>query len=415
MDNKSNVNFQGQGVNFYCDLKIKGKQIITSNIISLSIKEWIFDIVPRIELLINDDGMLTEVFPLQDGDQIIVELKKPSDTVSINMAFSLLTYTAGAMHGNKFMQIMMTGIMTVKDFYSPVRYRSLHNVNSKSALRQIVEAEGGVPFSSPVSTTDTMTWLQTTSNMDFCKHILRRSFVADDCMFLFADTSAKFNYTSFKTEIGKEVEGLAHFDIDKYSADVFENAADQKDLWFNTYNILDMNTIENINRNYGTVFSYYNTSSGPKAKPLIKTDHPLTDLSAKDQNKMFDISYRTNSGYLTEGNMHPNYYEAMAQNEYLRHNWLGGFTLELNINSLSHPRLLSKVHVIVPSVVGPGNNETLSGEYMVVGIVHDANIGEIYKKRVVLARNGFNVAKNISANTVAKYETGQTAKVEVSE
>ena len=210
MDDRSKVSFQGRGVNFYCNLKIKGKQIITSNIVSLSIKEWIFDIVPRIELIINDDGMLTEVYPIQDGDQIMVELKKRSDKTSINMAFSILSYTAGSMRGNKFMQIMIVGAMTVKNFYSPVQYRSFHNLSSKSVFQQILSAEGGVPVSAPVSTTDTMTWLQTASNMEFCKHVLRRSYVANDCMFLYADTTGTFNYTSLKTELEKEIEGIAH-------------------------------------------------------------------------------------------------------------------------------------------------------------------------------------------------------------
>lgn len=248
MDDKSKVHFQGQGVNFYCNLKIKGKQIITSNIVSLSIKEWIFDIVPRIELIINDDGMLTEVYPLQDGDTISVELKKHSDKTSINMTFSLLAYTAGSMRGNKFMQIMIVGVLKVNNFYSPVQYRSFHNMNSKSVFKQIM-TEGGRAINTPVSTTDTMTWLQTESNMEFCKHVLRRSYVANDCMFLYADTTGTFNYTSLKTELEKEIEGIAHNDLEKYSADKFENDSDLKDYWFNTFNITDMNTIENISRN----------------------------------------------------------------------------------------------------------------------------------------------------------------------
>jgi hypothetical protein len=232
-------------------------------------------------------------------------------------------------------------------------------------------------------------------------------------MFLYADTTGTFNYTSLKTELEKEIEGIAHNDLEKYSADKFENDSDLKDYWFNTFNITDMNTIENISRNYGMNFNYYDTANGKKLTTLNDGTHPLSDLSAKDQNKTGSISHRMNMGYLTEGNMHSRYYDALAQNDYLRHNFFGGFTLELNINALSHPRLLSKVNVIVPSMLGPGNNEALSKEYMIVGVVHDVKIGDVYRKRMILARNGFNKAKNVTVDTVGQTSTIPNVETEV--
>lgn len=405
MDDKTNNSFQGAGVHFYCDMKIKDKQIITANIISLVIKEWIFDLVPRIEILLNDDGMLTEVYPLQDGDAITVELKKPADNKSIKLTFSLLSYTAGVMNGNKCMQMFIVGMLKVKDFYSPVQYRSFRNQPSTAVLRQILTSEGRIELETKTQTNDTMTWLQTSSNMDFCKHVLKRSFIANDTMFLFSDTTGKFTYTSYKTESDKPEEGIARFDIDKYSADTFEDAADLKDYWYNTFKMCDVNPYVNATKTYGTAYNYYDTQTGKQLKTLTDNTPDITDLTAKDSNKINTISHRFNCGYLTNGNMHSRYYDALAQNDYYRYNFLSGLTLELNINALSKPRLLSKIKVILPSLLGMGDNEPLGGDYIVAGVMHTAVRGEMYKKQMVLVRNGFNTAKQITTETVATERT----------
>lgn len=399
MLNKSKAHFQGIGVNFYCNLKIKDKQLITANIVHLCIKEWIYDIVPRIELILNDDGILTEMYPIQDGDDISVELKKNIDDAPINLTFSILSYSAGAMHGGRFMQIVIVGILKVNNFYSPIQYRTFHNQNSKSVFKQLI-TEGGRALNSSVETNDTMTWIQTSSNLNFCKHVLRRSFISNDCMFLYADTSGKFTYTSYKTEAEKKEYGIARYSLEKYSANKFENKIDYIDCWFNTYNIDDNNNLINNIRAYGIINNFYDPKIGKQSTKLNDDTHLLTELSAKDSSKKQTTSQIWNMGYLPSDNVHKRYYDAMTQNDYYRFNWMSGFRIELNINPLSKPKLFSKIKLIIPSILGPGENETLSGDYLIAGIVHDVVMGDSYKKRIVLIRNGNNVAKHDIAPAV---------------
>ena len=411
MDNTTNNSIIGPGVNFYGDVKIKGKQVITSNIIHLAIREWAFDIVPRFELILNDDGMFTEVYPIQDGDIVSVKIRKPAAAKAIELDFIIMSYSAIAMHGNKFMQIAITGLLNITNFYSPIRYRSFHNMNSSSVLSQILTNEGNIALSSSISTNDTMTWIQTTSNMDFCKHILRRAYLANDCPLLYADSTGKFNYTSFKTEVDKKEEGIARYDITNYSADKFQNNADLLDYWFNSYSIHDYNTYVNTIRNYGMIVNYYDTKKGKKSINISDTSTPLTQLTSKNSNNINTISNIKNMGYMTSDNVHANYYTALAQNEYYKYNMFGGYLLELNINALSTPRLMGKVNVILPSLVGPGNNETLSGDHIIIGVVHDAIHGEVLQKRMLVTRNGANIAKVIKQNTVATSANGQTTPI----
>jgi hypothetical protein len=416
-DNQINSDFQGQAVNFYCNLKIKGHQIITQNIIHLTIKEWIFDIVPRIEITLSDDGTLTEVFPMQDGDLISVEVKKHQlDSPSTILNFDLIGYTVGAMSGNKYTQIIISGALHVNKFYSPIYTRSFSNKNSATVLKQLLQSEGGATLNTAAQTTDVMTWLQIhMSNIDFCKHILKRSYIANDTMFLYADTAgnakstgtsgnvtSRFNYTSFKTEADKNLEGTARYHLFNYGVDKFENDADYKDFWFNTYNVFDFHSYVNKIRNYGVTYTYYDTSSGKRALSLSDSTHPLSDLSAKDVNSVGQRTHEFDLGYLPVGNVYPKYYTAMVQNDYYKSNFLGGYILELNINSLGKPRLFSRVNVIIPSLLGPGSNESLSGNYIVAGLVHDMGRGMQYKKRMALIRNGFDWSEYVTIPTVAQ-------------
>lgn len=410
-----NQNFHGTAVNFFCDLKIKGHQVISERIVHLTIKEWIFDIVPRLEIILTDDGMFTEVYPLQDGDIISVEIRKnPADTPATILQFDLIGYTFGAMSGSKFSQIIISGALHVENFYSPIYTRSFSNRNSSTVLTQLLRAEGKSNLNFTVPTTDVMTWLQINmSNIDFCKHILKRSYVANDMMFLYASTNSYatttgidnvtsgFNYTSFKTEISKNIEGTARFDLKYYSADAFENAADYKDFWYNTYNVFDFHSYINKTRNYGVSYNYYDTVAGKMSPTMFDISHPLTKLSAKAKDNAEQLTHNFDLGHLPVGNVYSNYYKAIVQNDYLKSNFFGGFILELNINSLGKPRLFSKVNVLIPSMLGDGTNEALSGNYIVAGVVHDLGRGMQYKKRMALMRNGFNLSEFMTIPTVA--------------
>jgi hypothetical protein len=394
--------FQGTAVNFYCSLKIKDKQLISSNIVSCVIREWIFDVVPRIELILNDDGVLIELFPLQDGDTISVTIGKNAKD-SQPLDFSLLSFTSGSMHGTKFTQIMLVGILKVKDFYSPIRSRAFKLRNSIDVLKQIISAEGEHSLDSTgLFTNDLMTWLQVQcSNLDMVKHILKRAYKPNDCLFLYFDgLKEKFIYTSLQNELAKKEESIAKFDVEKYSAEYFEDQIDYKNLWFNAFNIFSFSTYTNSINNYGIKYNYYSPALGEKDIELRDNTHPMSDLSDKKKENVNQVTDALNFGYLS-GNTFKDYYKAQAQNHYLKQNMFGDYIVELNINSLCKPRIFSKVKVNIPSVVGGGVNEPLSGEYLVAGIVHEFGVGDIYRKRVALARNGTNKSLFVSLPTVA--------------
>jgi hypothetical protein len=307
------------------------------------------------------------------------------------------------MAGNKFMQIMMTGILKIDGFYKPYN-RCFKNKNSFDVLNQMIVSEGKCVINkdSQMATQDLMNWLQINqSNLEMTKHVLKRAYKPNDPVFLYADTTGKFQYTSLNIELAKQTETIAKFDIQKYTYDTFKDNADYQNIFYNSYNIYDFCTYIAQIKNNGVGYKYYNTSTGLSNNKLINNSHPLSDLSAKDKDTSDDLAVLTDFGHQQSKNTHKNYYQAIIQNDFFKNNMMGSFVLELNINSLAKPRLMSKTNVVIPSLIGPDQNHVMSGEYLVIGKVHQiAKVNGIYDLKIACVRNGYNNSPNEVSNLV---------------
>lgn len=391
----------GTAVNAHCIVRIKGRQIVTSNIIQLVIREWIFDVVPRLELLINDDGIFTEVFPIKDGDKIYVELAKNDTGTPLRMEFDILGWYSGSMMGNKFNQIQFVGLMSCQGLYYPTRTRCFSGQNSYEVFSEIA-SEASKKLNKPpeLSPNDLMNWIQSgLTNLEMCKHVIKRSHVQDDTPFFYGDTKGEFNYTSLKTELSKKVNTKAWFDIEKYSSESFEDDADYNNLWFSSFNIYDYSSIANKTKNYGIDFSYYDVSRGTQVVDIASSESTLAKMPMKSTDGSGEIVGGHEFGHLPT-NVHEKYYHGVAQNEYFRSNFFNGYLLELDINALGKPNLFDLVFVAVPSMVGDGYNSVLSGNYVIGGIIHEYSAGEQYHKKTELFRNGINKSEFETENVL---------------
>jgi hypothetical protein len=401
---KSKQNTIGGALNYVVNVDIDGHRLMSNNIISVIVREWAFDILPRLELIVNDDGILTETYPLHDGSIITVEFGKNNDKVLTKLDFTLLFYTAGSMSGNKFMQIMMIGALKIDGFYKPFN-RCFKNKNSFDVLYQMIVKEGGKTLNkdSQMSTQDLMNWLQINqNNLDMVKHVLKRAYKPNDPVFLFADSTGEFNYTSLNIELSKETESISKFNIQKYSYDNFKDDEDYKNLWYNSYNLFNFDSYTNQIKNYGVKYKYYDTNSGLADKKYSDNTHQLSALSSKLKDSLNDYSLYTDFGVNHNENTHDHYYDAIVQNDYLKNNFFGGNIVELNINSVCHPRLMSKTNIDIPSLIGPGSNHVLSGEYLIVGKIHEIHkVNGVYGLRIACARNG---------NNKSPFETSETSE-----
>lgn len=378
---------------FFCEMTIGDAEVIPENIISLTIREWALDVVPRLYCILNDDGMLTEIFNISDGEKITLLLgKHPEDENTIKLDFTLQDFKMNLVSDNKYSIVSFTGILDISKLYFPIKNRSFANKNSKEVLRQIAE-ECNLTFKSPYNfkTNDRMTWYQINiPNWQFINYVKKRAFKEDDMILSYIDINKKLYLTSLKTEINKQEEKIAIYDQENYTKFSFEDETDKNTIWYNYYDYVNISGKYNKINNYKTEYNYYDLSDNVESS--IKSNlASFTNLTFKNKSNLNNTVKHTYCGIIN--NEYDNYAKAMIQNEYYKQNFFA-FAMALNINSLSKVYLLDKINVIIPAMPTYGGeleiNDRLSGYYLVVGQVYNIGKNKTFNKQIILSRDGEN-------------------------
>lgn len=389
------------GQNFYLELSIGDERYNPNNIQYLIIREWIFNILPTIELQIVDEGYLTEVVPMQDQEDIEVVLGKHEDDENpLEMTFSLDDYTVGIAGDNRRSIITITGHLKVDDMFV-LKTRSFSRRNSSSVLSNIA-SEAGLTFRNPhnIIPSDNMVWYQASlSNLDFIKHVLKRSYLPDDVMFFYANSQSEFILTSLNSEISKRESSRAKFSVENYE----RNAVDEDDpddtIWFNSYNIVNYSGYFNKKMSYGVTHGYYDLENNSVYNIYSNINRSLTDLSFRNSSlagepvKCSDCG----GGDFIERNIYGvEYFESLARNKFLKQNFFAN-SVVLNINALSQVNLMDTIDVDIPSLISfEQSNEVMSGFYLVAGVQHEISNGSTYRKKIAISRNGMNRSPDVN-------------------
>lgn len=381
---------QPAGQQFFCRLFVGGSEIISKNILSITIREWAFEILPRIEISIEDEGLLFEKAPLEDNDEIIVKLAKNEDVEdAFEASFTLADYAIEIVNDNRVSIVNMSGYLRVKDIFT-LKNRSFARQTSREVL-QFIAGESELTFRNPqnISSNDSMTWYQISlSNYNFIKHMLKRASVADDALLFYGNTDGEFVYTSLYREMNKRDSVIARHNIDKATRNSLSDE-DASSMWYNAYNIVNLSSYYNKKTGYGINYNYYDFER--EVSEQTNGREKLTELFFKDQELVGKpVASVTYSSY-DDRNIHGDYFASAARNLALINDFFGGISLVISINSLYPVKLLDKVDLILPSMVAEEEmNEAHSGEFLVGGIVHHIARNGVYSKFVSLNRNGLN-------------------------
>ena len=389
---------QPQGQQFYCELFIKGTQYNPKNINYLIIREWIFNIIPTIEIQFLDDGYLTEVTPLEDGEDIIVTIAKDEDADEVlELTFALDDYEVGILGDNRKSLVTFTGHLKMDDLFR-VKSRHLSKRNS-SAVLETIASENGIPFKNPhnVTPADNMIWYQNgISNFDFIRHVLKRVYVPNDTCFFYANTNNEFVFTSLLSEMNKQERLTCKYNVNKFEWNIIDDKDPDNTIWFNSYSIVNNSAFFNKLGGYGVSYSYYNLK-GNKQETNISDITMFSDLSFRNKSCAgCPTKYRW-GGDLIEPNVYGGtYFESRVRNRFLRDNFFA-FSLVLNVNAINKINLLDTVDVAIPSLFADDDsNEVMSGEYLVAGIQHEISNNGIYRKKISVGRNGMNKSPDLT-------------------
>jgi len=389
---------QPPGQQFYLRLTIKDAEYNSINIMSLIIKEWVFNILPTIEIQFVDEGYLTEVFPLEDGEDINIVLAKHEDDENpVELTFSMDDYAFSVQGDNRVSLITITGHLKTDDIFL-VRSRSFSKRNSVAVFEQIA-SESNLKFSNPhkIVTSDNMNWIQAgQSNYDFINHVLQRVYIPNDVAFFYANTSKEFVLTSLVSEIKKKEIRRSKYSIENYELNVKDEDDLDDTIWFASYSIVNYSGYFNKKVGYGFGYNYYNLDAKNTFK-TFSTIPKISELSFRNKDMIDDVvNYNWNTVDYIDSNVYgPEYLESGARNKFLTDNFFAN-SLVLEANSLSQVKLMDTIDVDIPSLqVEAESNEAMSGFYLVAGIQHEVTNGGIYKKKIALGRNGMNKSPDV--------------------
>lgn len=392
-------------VDFYGKVSINGVEIATGNIKKLQIKEWIFDLVPSLELVIMDDGLFFDKFPLEEDAVISVELANdPVQEEPVSVNFLLQDYSVANTRASQINSsvISLTGIMETIQLFNPLKTKS-YSDKSTSEIVESIANDIGLEPDIRVSTNDVMKWLQLDmTNAEMLRHVTDKSYKTDnDTNFCYSAIDKTMSYVSLNDVLSSEVKFRASFEpnkmynvkqTNKLNENEEEEESDEIPLYYNDYGFSSKAGTINKEYGYGMDLNYYDLSENVTLK-INSDNHPLTTNSFKLKSNVENLSKGIQKGIKSD-NVHDNYFQAELQNEYLKRQFFTSYLL-LTVRPVPNIKLFDKVFVNLPQQDAEGINNVHSGEYIITNITHLASSDGTYSMTLVLSRNGMNAEESL--------------------
>jgi hypothetical protein len=395
---------------FYLNISIKEIKIDSPLILDLTIREWIFDALPRLELEFFDNGRFIDQYPLEDNDEIVIEMNNISlrDPI-INAKFTLLDYEIinGGPGQSQNATIKLTAVLKSTNMLYPLQNRVFSGKNSNEVFKMLAE-ENDFEYISDIIPNDNMNWLQINkNNLNFIDHVLKRAFIIDDVPFLFVNRKNQMVYTSLKTATESQTErktfffdmpatilntGANHIDTVRNTLEKEEELLGNNTSFFMNWSYKCVAGIINKQNSYGQEFNFYDNTE--EQEEIVDSDNIiLTTHSHKDQSLVGRIVKHTDFGVFDGINTHDNYLKAMVKNDYLKTDFFNSYLTiyarpEVDVN------LFDVVDIKIPSTLQIDDtiDEVHSGEYVVGGIIHNVSRKSNYNSVLILFRNGRNIS-----------------------
>jgi hypothetical protein len=234
---------------------------------------------------------------------------------------------------------------------------------------------------------DLMKWIQFSNNYNFLKHVLKRSYIANDCTFLYGDVANNLNFNSLSTVLNNVVKFNTVFDRKLTENFVIGNNEDV--LFFDSYDLSNTTDIYNDLGNYGVSYSE-TTTKNVVNKETVKYNKKGTDYFNIANSYSSNVVNHFDFGMFNDLNLFSNYNKAIIQNSYSRYN-LFDINIRMNINNSTPVKLFDKINFEMPSVIERSSvNNCYSGHYHVTGITYKIISETPIIKEILISRCGIN-------------------------
>ena len=415
-------------IDFNSSIKINGFDIAADGIVikMLVIKNWFFDVVPRLEMVLNDpNDVLFNLYPIQDDSEFEIEINKNSNPDKQKetkiLKFSVLDWESGSIISglNGGHAHAITGYLKVDNLFFPNVTKSFKQKSSSEVIEEITN-DLGLTYVKNFSnnTRDVMNWLQVgKNNHDMLNYVNERSFLSeDDTTLLFVNLDNELIHTSLKTETEKEVAYIGKLsqteqgsDSQENFDDVIETNGELKDTPIFYYGAISNRTFGSRNKflTYNTKTTYYDGSNhiendvgnGNGDKLLNKLSQRNKDNIDKEV-AQFEFGILNGGENFSQG-VHSEFYNSQVRHKYTIMNFFKN-QVNVKIKGNSLIKLMDIVELKINASSDRMINETHSGKYIVGGIIHTLGEETEYSVELVLYRSGINKPSFDSENLVVE-------------
>lgn len=413
-------------MDFSKKIKLNGEDLSANGVMikMLVLKDWFFDMVPRLEIVLTDSNdVLFNVLPIQDDSIIELEINKNVSTdkqeASTPMKFNVLDWESiPIITGQESGHIhSITGYLNVSDLFHPKVTKSFKEMNSSKVLEKIASSLG-IKYVKNIKEdpNDLMSWLQVgQNNHDMIKYVNEKSFFTnDDTSLVYVNTDGELVYTTLKTECEKEVAFVGKMGQEKQDSDeetsfndVKSKTGDKKDIPTFFYSYATNKTLGSRNKmsTYRVESTYYDGEKEVSSFPGESNgDKLLNSLSQRNKHNVkhevasYDFGILNGGDNFTEG-VHKEFFDSQVRHDYTMLNFFkNSVTLKIKGNSLI--KKYDVINLVTHNSVDNELNEIHSGKYLVGGIIHTLGDETEYSVQLVLYRSGINKPSYDAENLV---------------
>lgn len=369
------------------NLVVNGVRIPTNTIQTLVVREWMFDIVPRLEVVFQDVYNILEAKTIKNFDEIELVLRYSDyDSPNVRMKFVNLAIDISPMSAGMPVRIVqLTALGCPVGFIKDLKTRSFPSQRSKDVFDRIFGQYGYPKGNILEDTSDNMNWLQcSVTDFNFVKHVMARSYLSEnDLAYVYIDRMGNWNYRSLNSAVSSEPK----IRFEQVSLPYpFEQSSEI--LKFGSFSIRELDGLSLIDPEvFDCIISH--DSSGEQTKKDF-----YESASEMDQLAKVPYVHRTNGKYVNNaivprdvGNTFEHYQTNLVRRKFLER---VAFSRMMIVSALPHSdiSLMDTVDVSIPvAKVRDGAKSTeYSGKYLVGGMLHEFVGTNTYQCQYILLR-----------------------------
>lgn len=369
-------------------LKINDIQIPMNNIQALVVREWVFDVFPRMELIFSDVFNLIEISPIKRFDKVSLTMsydKVSKANVKLDFVVTTVDFESLAA-GIPVKAVQVNAISCPKEALIDFRTASYSKMISTEVLSSVYSRNNFKLNKFIEKTNDTMTWLQCSQNdLNFVKHVCDRAYISDDdLLYTYVDRKGLANYISVKnsSSTNKTVK------FEHTNAPMPFN--DETSInYFGNYKIRDYSGyVSSDPDNYDSIVSY-------DEKGEVTQDNFYENSSSMNFLINNPFVTRTNSNYVNNefvprgyDNTYQNYQVNLSRKDYLEKMF---FSTMLTFSTVPNYDVelgdVCEINIPIAKAKVGQKSTNYSGKYFLGGMIHQLIGTNTYQTQYALFRN----------------------------